>query len=138
MLLIIMPPFIPIQEKTIVLIGHIVSVQMGLWMTRSLEDYWEGNRIPALPCSVIFVSFYTLLVDHFFGILWARKSGEIHNLTWRLIHKTSEDFHVQSNNVQQAMQIWTGSPRLIQCTSENVLQPWSGSLRGDCARELFL
>ena len=69
MLLIIMPLFIPVQEKTIVLIGHIVSVQVGLWMTRLLGDYWECDRLPALPCSVVFVSFYTLLVDHFYGIL---------------------------------------------------------------------
>ena len=69
MLLFILPPFISIQEKTLVLIGHIISVQMGFWMTRSLGHYWECHRLPAAPCSVVFVSVYALLVDHFYGIL---------------------------------------------------------------------
>ena len=69
MFLFILPPFICIQEKTLVLIGHIISVQMGFWMTRSLGQYWQSNRLPAVPCSVVFVSLYVLVVDHFYGIL---------------------------------------------------------------------
>jgi hypothetical protein len=69
MLLFIMPPFISIQEKALVLIGHIVSVQLGFWLTRSLGRYWESGMLPAVPCSVIFVSLHALVVDHFYGIL---------------------------------------------------------------------
>jgi hypothetical protein len=69
MLLFILPPFISIQERILVLIGHIISVQMGFWMTRSLGHYWQSKRLPAVPCSVVFVSLYALLVDHFYEIL---------------------------------------------------------------------
>jgi hypothetical protein len=69
MLLFILPPFISIREKTLVLIGHIISVQMGFWTTRSLGYYWETEMFPAVPCSVVFVTLYALVVDHFYGIL---------------------------------------------------------------------
>jgi hypothetical protein len=69
MLLFILPPFISIQEKILVLIGHIISVQMGCWMTSSLGHYWKTNRLPAVPCSVVCVSLYALVIDHFYGIL---------------------------------------------------------------------
>jgi hypothetical protein len=68
-LLFILPPFKFIQEKTLVLIGHIISVQMGFWLTRFLGHYWQSKRLPAVPFSVVCVSLYALVVDHFYGIL---------------------------------------------------------------------
>ena len=68
MLLFILPPFISIQEKTLLLIGHIISVQIGFWMTRSLGYYWETEMLPGVPCPVVFVTLYVLVVDHFYGI----------------------------------------------------------------------
>jgi hypothetical protein len=67
--LFILPPFVSIEEKTLVLIGHIISVQMGCWTTCCLKRYWEVNMLPGVPCPVVFVSLYALVVDHFYGIL---------------------------------------------------------------------
>lgn len=69
MLLFIMPPFISNEEKFLVLIGHVVSVQKGFWLSRSLGRYWASALLPGVPCPVVFVSLYALVVDHFYGIL---------------------------------------------------------------------
>ena len=68
-------PLISIQEKTLVLIGHIISVQMGCQITRALGWYWRSNMLPGVPCPVVFVSLYALLIDHFYEILWEIKSA---------------------------------------------------------------
>lgn len=67
--LFILPPFISFQEKALVLIGHIISVQMGCLITRTLGRHWRLNMLPGVPCPVVTVSLYALFIDQFYGIL---------------------------------------------------------------------
>jgi hypothetical protein len=57
-----------------VLIGHIISVQMGCWTTHSLRNHWDTNMLPGVPCPVVFVSLYAFVVDHVYCILWTKES----------------------------------------------------------------
>ena len=100
MLLFIMPPFISNQEKFLVLIGHVFSVQIGFWVTRS-RHYWL-----AVPCPVVFVSLYALC----WSFLWNSVSEEINGSLLSSCLRFVDHFYCTVSKTNK----WTKADRAIR------------------------
>jgi len=63
MILFIIHPAWSMITKIFVIFGCIVSIQIGFCWMRLIRQTWHLHAIPALPCSVISFSLYTIIVD---------------------------------------------------------------------------
>ncbi|CAF0766861.1 unnamed protein product [Adineta ricciae] len=49
--------------KLCVFFGLVVTIQLDLWLTYWFRKRWDESIVPGLPCPVVFLSTYALVLD---------------------------------------------------------------------------
>ena len=65
MLLWVLPPLSSMTTQLCVLVGHIITIQIGAALAFELANRNECRGCPALPLPIVAVSFYALILGVF-------------------------------------------------------------------------
>ena len=64
MSLVITNPLWPTTTKLYVFIGCVITIQIGFFITKIVQRYWQESTMPYLPVPIITFSAYAIIVDY--------------------------------------------------------------------------
>ena len=64
MSLVITNPLWPTTTKLYVFIGCVITIQIGYFITKVVQNYWQETTMPGLPIPIITFSAYAIIVDY--------------------------------------------------------------------------